>query len=276
MPLLVTSASGVNGDGYGALLAFDRNGAPLCVFCNDERIADPRGLVVHQHEGLLYLNSGQDRVLALDAAGTVVRDTGPIKGLDPGGGNFGPDGRYYVGLRSARTVTAFPRTLDAPSQHFLAPGIVPFPRGFVFGRNGRLFLGSGIGPTGEGDNTIVAFAPNNEMPSLLVSDPELSPLDLAIAPNGNIVVSSEYPFGAADAMTTVREYDAADGHLVRVFHPKGLAEFRRPRGLRFGPDGNLYCVAQDEVVAFDFGSGESLGLMVQFRRLHGQALAFFP
>jgi DNA-binding beta-propeller fold protein YncE len=276
MPLLVTSASGVNGDGYGALLAFDRNGTPLGVFCNDPRIADPRGLAVHQHEGLLYLNSGRDRVLALDAGGTVVRDTGPIEGLNPGGGNFGPDGRYYVGLRSARTVTAFPRTLDAPSEHFLVLGIVPFPRGFAFGRDRRLFLGSGIGPTGEGDNTIVAFTPNNDIPSRLVSDPELSPLDLAIAPNGNIVVSSEYPFGAADAMTTVREYDAADGHLVRVFRPKGLAEFRRPRGLRFGPDGNLYCVAQDEVIAFDFANGECLRMTVQFPRLHGQALAFFP
>jgi DNA-binding beta-propeller fold protein YncE len=277
MPLLVTSASGVNGDGYGALLAFDHNGAPLGVFCNDARISDPRGLAVHQHEGLLYLNSGRDRVLALQTGGTVVRDTGPIEGLNPGGGNFGPDGRYYVGLRSARTVTAFPRTLDKPSEHFLAPGIVLFPRGFAFGRDGRLFLGSGIGPKGEGDNTIITFGPNNRVQrTRLVSDPELSPLDLAIAPNGNIVVSSEYPFGAADPMTTVREYDSADGHLVRVFRPKGLAEFRRPRGLRFGPDGNLYCVAQDEVIAFDFANGECLGMMVQFPRLHGQALAFFP
>lgn len=119
-------------------------------FCNDKRIADPRGLVVHQHEGLLYLNSGQDRVLALDAAGTVVRDTGPIKSLNPGGGNFGPDGRYYVGLRSARTVTAFPRTLDAPSEHFLAPGIVPFPRGFAFGCKWETVSGLWDWPDGRG------------------------------------------------------------------------------------------------------------------------------
>jgi hypothetical protein len=231
MPLLVTSAFGVNGDGYGALLAFGHNGTPLGTFCNDPRIADPRGLAVHQHEGLLYLNSGQNRVLALEAGGTVVRDTGPIEGLNPGGGgNFGPDGRYYVGLRSARTVTAFTPTLDAPRENSLAPGIVPFPRGLAFGRDGRLLLGSGTGPMGEGDNAIIAFAPNNNMqPSRLVSDPELSPLDLAIAPNGNIVVSSECPFGASDTVTTVPEYDAADGHVVRVFRPKGLAEFRRPR-----------------------------------------------
>jgi DNA-binding beta-propeller fold protein YncE len=277
MPLLVTSASDANGDGYGALLAFDCNGAPLGVFCRDDRIGDPRGLVVHQEAGLLYLNSGRDRVLALDAGGAVVYDTGLIEGLNPGGGNFGPDGRYYVGLRNARTVTAFPRTLDAPSTPFLALGIVPFPRGFAFGRDGMFFLGSGIGPMGEGDNSIIAFAPNTDTdPSRLVSDPELSPLDLAIAPNGNIVVSSEYPFGAPDAVTTIREYDAVDGHLVRVFRPDGLAEFRRPRGLRFGAGGNLYCVARDEVVAFDFMTSTCLGAIVRMPRLYGQALVFFP
>jgi hypothetical protein len=277
MPLLVTSASGANGDGYGALLAFDRDGKPLGVFCNDQRIADPRGLVVHQEERLLYLNSGRDRVLALDADGTVVRDTGTLQGLNPGGGSFGPDGRYYVGLRGRRTVTAFLLTLEAPGEDFLAPGIVPFPRGFAFGRDRRLFLGSGIGPQGEGDNAIVSFAPTRYMrPSTLVSDPQLSPLDLAIAPNGNVVVSSEYPFGASDAVTTVREYDPMDGRLVRVFRPKGSAGFRRPRGLRFGLDGNPYCAAQDEVITFDFTSGECLGVVVQFSRLHGQALEFFP
>jgi len=277
MPLLVTSAFGVNGDGYGALLAFDRNGTPRGAFCSDARIADPRGLAVHEHTGLLYLNSGQDRVLAVGADGTVVRDTGPIEGLNPGGGNFGPDGRYYVGLRSARTVMAFEPSLDAAGEHFLPTAVVPFPRGFAFSHDGRLILASGTGPNGVGDNALVAFDLNErKQPIRLVSDPELSPLDLAIAPNGNIVVSSEQPFGSPDAITTVREYDSADGHLVRVFSANRSAKFCKPRGLRFGPDDKLYCVAQDEVVAFDFISGECLGSAVQFPRLYGQAIEFFP
>jgi hypothetical protein len=113
---------------------------------------------------------------------------------------------------------AFSAGLDTPGEYVLPAGIVPFPRGFAFGRDRRLFLASGIGPNGEGDDTIVVFAANRAIqPFRLVRDPELSPLDLAIAPNGNIVVSSEHPFGSSDAVTTIREYDALGGHLVRVF-----------------------------------------------------------
>ena len=277
MPILVTSASGINGNGYGALLAFKRDGTLIGPFNDDSRIVDPRGLVVDQTEGLLFLNSGADRILALDPNGTIVRDTGPITGLNAGGGIFGPDGRYYVGLRSARTIMAFPALLDAPGEHFVPPGIVPFPRGFAFGHDGRLFLASGIGPNGQGDNAIVAITSSERTrPCRLVSDPDLSPLDLTIAPNGNLVVASEHPFGAADAVTSVREYDTADGHLVRVFSPTKQSEFRKPRGIRFGPDGHLYCAAQNEVVAFDFANGGCLGTTVQLQRLNGQALAFFP
>lgn len=277
MPLLVTSAAGANGDGYGLLLAFDRDGTPLGSFSNDARIVDPRGLGVDRRQELLFLNSGADRILALDRSGKVVRDTDPIEGLNPGGGNFGPDGRYYVGSRSARTIVGFPAALDAPGKHILPPDIVLFPRGFAFGRDGRLFLASGIGPDGQGDDTIVAFAPSGTIQrEWMVRDPELSPLDLAIAPNDNIVVSSEQPFGAPDAVSTVREYDSTKGHLVRVLSPGREVGLRKPRGLRFGPDGILYCVAQDEIVAFDFASGACLGAIIQFPRLNGQAIALFP
>jgi DNA-binding beta-propeller fold protein YncE len=277
MPLLVTSASGANGDGLGALLAFDSEGGFLGVFSKDSRIADPRGLAVNRNGRFLHLNSGSDRVLALDSGGTVVRDTGQIEKLNPGGGIFGPDGRYYVGSRSKRTVIVFTSQLDAAGELFLPAAIVPFPRGFAFGHDGRFFLASGIGPNGLGDNAIVAFNPGERTaPVQLVSDPGLSPLDLTIGPNGNVVVSSEHPFGAPDAVTSVREYDAKSGELVRVLSAAGLAEFRRPRGLRFGPDGNLYCVARDEVVSFDPVSGKCLGTAVRLPRLNGQAIEFFP
>jgi len=77
-------------------------------------------------------------------------------------------------------------------------------------------------------------------------------------------------------VTTIREYDLETGTLVRVFSPDGQVDLRRPRGLRFGSDGALYCVAQDEVVAFDFARGTCLGAVVKFPRLYGQAVAFFP
>ena len=277
MPLLVTSASGANGNGHGALLAFDRHGSPLGSFSDDSRIVDPRGLAVEAELRLLFLNSA-DRILAIDDAGKVVRDSGVIAGLNPGGGTFGPDGQYYAGLRNARTILALPPDLKSAGEHLLPVGVVPFPRGFGFDAKGRLFLASGIGPNGEGDDAIVACDPRNRaVPIPLVDhDPDLSPLDLLVAPNGNIIVSSEHPFGAPDAVTTVREYHPEDGKLVRVFSTNGLTAFQKPRGLRFGPDGHLYCVARDEVVAFDFASGRCLGAVVRFPRLYGQALVFFP
>lgn len=279
MPLLVTGASGVNGNGFGALLAFELDGKLTGTFIDDERIIDPRGLAVDPKENLLFLNSGADRILAISPQGRIIRDTGRIDALNPGGGTFGPDGRYYVGLRTARTIIALSTSLDADTEHVLPPRIVPFPRGFAFGHDGRLFLASGIGPHGEGDNSILAFPPGtfaSMSPSRLVSDPQPSPLDLTIAPNGNIVVSSEHPFGSTAAVTSVREYDAKDGHLVRVFSPNGKAEFRKPRGLRFASNGILGCVARDEVVGFDVVGGNCLGPIALLPRLNGQALVFLP
>jgi hypothetical protein len=94
MRILVTSASGANGNGYGAILSFGPDAEFLGPFSNDPRIADPRGLCADPAGTLVYLNSGDDRVLALDHHGHVVRDSGRMPGLDPGGGTFGPGDRY--------------------------------------------------------------------------------------------------------------------------------------------------------------------------------------
>ena len=276
MRVLVSSAKGANGDGYGTVLAFDLEGNELGPFSDDRRITDPRGLCANPTRDLVYVNSGDDRVLAIDRKGRVVRDTGPIDGLDPGGGVFGPDGRYYVGSRRLRTILALPADLEGPVRPVLAPNVVPFPRGFAFAAFGRIFLASGVGPTGAGEDTIKVFGADGSLVApALVTDPELSPLDLAMAPSGNIVVASEWPFGTRDAMTTVREYDSGNGRLIRALKPDGAARFRNPRGLRFGPDGNLYCVARDEVVPFDYETGAAARPMIRLTRLFGQALEFF-
>ena len=277
MHILVTSGSGANGNGYGAILRFAPEGDFAGPFTRDPRIADPRGLSVDPSGELVYVNSGNDRVLALDLHGQVVRDSGPVPGLDPGGAEFGPDGRYYLTVRRQRTIRAMPAALDGEGEFLLPAGVVPFPRGFGFGRDGRIYLSSGVAPSGQGDNTIVVFDRGGTLLTpQLVTDPELSPLDLKLAPNGNIVVASEWPFGAPDAASSVREYDPLTGELVRVFAPERSVGFRRPRGLRFGPDGLLYCVGEHHVVAFDFASGSSSGPVVHLERLNGQALVLVP
>lgn len=274
--ILVTSANGANGDGYGAILGFSADGSLVGPFSQDRRIVDPRGFSTDQSGELVYANSGDDRVLALDRRGEVVLDSGRIDDLDPGGAVFGPDGRYYIGLRRRRTILALPPRLNREGEAILPDGIVPFPRGFGFGPDGDLYLASGIGSSGEGENTVAVFGRRGVLRTpRLVDDRELSPLDLALAPNGNVVVSSEWPFGAAHATASIREYDHATGALLRVFAPDPAVGFRRPRGLRFGSDGRLYCAGQDHVVAFDFVAGAWLGVAARLARLNGQALVLW-
>jgi DNA-binding beta-propeller fold protein YncE len=271
--ILVTSASGANGDGYGTVLSFTAGGDLAGPFSDDPRITDPRGMSLSPGGDLVYVTSGDDRVLALDGNGTVTLDSGRKEGLDGGGGTFAPDGRYCLTLRRRGTILALPPRLDTDGEPLLPGGSVPFPRGFGFGDGGQLYLSSGIGPAGEGDNTITVFDRDGRLRNArLVSDEELSPLDLTIAPGGNLVVSSEWPFGSPGASATIREYDPSTGRLVRVLTPDPAVKFTRPRGLRFGPGGELYCVGRDHVIAFDFPTGRFLGVIAELQRLNGQAV----
>ena len=270
--MLVTSAGDANGGGQDAVLAFDASGRVVGRFSDDPRVADPRGLTLDPAGELAYVNAA-DRIVALDLHGRVVHDSGVREGLDPGGAVFGPDGRLYVTMRRNGTILGIAPSLHGAGEPLLPPRSVPFPRGFAFGYDGRVYLGSGIGPSGEGDNVIVAFEPGTSaQPTVLVSDPALSPLDMTIAPNGHILVASESPFGQPDATVTLREYDPADGALVRIFEPDHALGFRRPRGVRLTVEGHLYCVGQAHVIAFEFSTGAFLGAVAELPRLHGQAV----
>jgi hypothetical protein len=275
--VIVTSASVANGGGFGAVLSFTTSGELIGRFSEDGRISDPRGLALHPTSGSVYINSGPDRILALSKEGIVTHDSGKIDGLDPGGGVFGPDGRFYVTLRRRRTVLGLSAGLDDQGIPLLPDGVVPFPRGISFGLDGRFYLCSGIGPSGEGDNTIAVFSQGgDQIEGRLVKDPEFSPLDMTVAPNGNLVVNSEWPFGAPRAYATVREYDPVNGRLLRVFSPDPSVGFAKPRGLRLTSDDRLYCVGKDHVVAYEFSSGRFLGVVVKLEGINGQAVIALP
>jgi hypothetical protein len=57
MRILVTSADGANGNGYGAILGFGPEGEFTGPFSSDPRIADPRGLSVDPSGALIYVNA---------------------------------------------------------------------------------------------------------------------------------------------------------------------------------------------------------------------------
>lgn len=81
--ILVTSAGGANGDGYGTLLCFSASGELAGPFSNDPRINDPRGLSLSPAGDLIYVISGDDRVLALGQNGDVTLDSGRKEAWTP-------------------------------------------------------------------------------------------------------------------------------------------------------------------------------------------------
>jgi hypothetical protein len=74
------------------VLKLETERATNVAFSRDSRIEDPRGLHIHPGGAHLYVNSGNDRVLLVDAAGMVTAATPSIPGLNPGRGVVAPDG----------------------------------------------------------------------------------------------------------------------------------------------------------------------------------------
>ena len=104
MRTFISSAGMPVADGFGCLFVFDPG---TCSqpghFGRGSGIKDPRGIRLDPTGKRLFVNNGDRRILALEVAtGQLLQATAAIPNLDPGGGNFGPDRRYYVGSRSER------------------------------------------------------------------------------------------------------------------------------------------------------------------------------
>jgi outer membrane protein assembly factor BamB len=282
--LLVTSASYGTGPVSNGVFRFNPvSGQLLGPFGCGAKIVDPRGIRLSPKGDHVIVNNGDDKLLIFDAkSGNYVGELPSIPGLNPGGSKFGRDGRLYVGSRSQRSVVAIDLSNPATPVTFIPGTYVKFPRGLAVGTAGEFYLASGTDPaTGEGQNTILRFAENGKLDeSFKVVDPELSPTDTEVAPSGNLLSGSEFPFKSPDAVTTVREYDKATGRLVRVFDAgfdaDGQRVTRNPRGITIGPDGALCSVGRDNVVRYDMTTGKFDRVIVVSPGMNAQSLIFIP
>jgi hypothetical protein len=201
-------------------------------------------------------------------------------GLDPGGGAFGPDGMYYVGSRSQRSI----EQVDLATRRYCGRALtldgILFPRGFAVLDDGGFVVASGTHPViGGGRRALFRYDRGGKLESdAFVDDPLLDPLDLA-AHDGNLYVTSEFPFGADNAAVSLRCYDAKSGAPAGVWSADNTPVFghmQKPRGMTFNSDGTLLICAQNCVLAVDVATVGNARIVAEDKRLAGQSLALGP
>jgi len=282
--LLVSSASYATGNAKNGVFRVNPvSGELLGKFGCGAEITDPRGIRLNPRGDHVVVTSGDDKLLVFNAdSGSYFGQLPLIEGLNPGGVKFGRDGRFYVGARTAKSIVAYDVVGGKPPSTFVPGTFVKFPRGLAASPDGFMYLASGTNPaTGDGQNTVLRFKEDGSLDeSFKVADDELSPTDTEVAPNGNLLSHSEFPFKDPNAVTTVREYDRKDGHLVRVFDAgvdaKGERVVHRPRGITIGPDGMLYASGQDNIVRFSLETGKLDKVVFASPGINAQSIIFVP
>lgn len=282
--LLISSASYATGVlKNGVFRVNPMTGETLGQFGCGAKIVDPRGIRLSPGGKHVLVANGDDKVLVFAAdTGQFSNELLPVQGLNPGGVKFGRDGRFYVGARSARTIVAFDVSGKTPPSTFVPGSYVKFPRGLAAAPSGFIYLASGTDPaSGEGQNTVLRFNQDGSLDqSFKVVDADLSPTDTDVAPSGNLLSHSEFPFKDPKAIATVREYDWKTGRLVRVFDAgsdeTGQHIEKRPRGITVGPDGMLYASSQDHVVRFNLETGKFDKIIFSSPGINAQSIIFVP
>ena len=268
--LVVSSAAG---PGYGALRAFE-NAVGWTAFGPTE-IADPRGVRRRSEDAYFIVNEPSIGVWLLGFDGSVVAQIELPANTDPGGGAFAPDGTYYIGSRSHRTIEKVDLTARRYCGRALMLDGILFPRGFAV-VDGGFIVASGTHPVlGGGRRALFRYDRNGKIENdAFVDDPLLDPLDLAVH-DGYIYVTSEYPFGDPHAAVSLRRYDAQTGAAAGAWSSENTPVFgqvRKPRGIAFDGSTLLLC-AQNCVLAVDITRLGRGWFVAEDDRLAGQSLA---
>jgi WD40 repeat protein len=279
--VLVSSAA--TGGNNQVLRFSGKTGRFLGVFTCGRNADDPRGMRQRPpNKAVIYINSANDEVLAYSAvSGEFLGVFAQFSGLNGGAGVFGPDFNYYVGSRTLQSIVRFDGKTGAFIDNFVSLGTVKFVRGFDFASDGNLYIANGAPPGPNSGGTILQVdgKTGDILNPHFVEDSQLAPLDLVIGPDGQIYVSSEFPFGQTNSHGTVRRYDPATGKLTAVFdagnNDRGKPLLSRPRGLFFAPDGLLYVSSPgtDSVVRFNWQTGQFVDSFIHYAQLNGQAVS---
>ena len=150
------------------------------------------------------------------------------------------------------------------------------PHGLVFGPDGNLYVCS-AGPDSilrydgiTGDplpsrgNSGATFVPSDSG-GLTFGGPAAGGAWLIFGPDGNLYVTSGST-GGSPADSKVLRFNGTTGEFIDAFVPAGSGGLQGPRGLVFGPDGNLYVGANDPapgwVLRYDGRMGDFLDVFV--------------
>jgi hypothetical protein len=272
--LVVSSASRL---GYGTLRCFEEP-VGWTTFGPPE-IKDPRGVRRRAKDAYFAVNEPSAAVWLLRFDGTALARIDLPAGIDPGGGAFAPDGLYYIGSRSQRSI----EQVDLAARRYCRRAVtldgISFPRGFAVLDDGGFVVASGTHPVlGGGRRSLFLYNRNGSLESdAFVDDPLLDPLDLALH-DGYLYVTSEFPFGADNAVVSLRRYDAKNGAPSGTWsaeHSPAFGRVQKPRGIAFTDDGTLLMCAQSCVLAIDVTTLGSAWLVAEDEHLAGQSLALW-
>jgi streptogramin lyase len=191
-------------------------------------------------DGNLYVsNSDNDRVLRYNGATGAFLNTFASPVEDAAGMKFGPDGNLYVvDSDDPGSVTKLNGSTGALISTLTGGGLSD-PEGITFGPDGNIYVANGNdivrfnGVTGAFMNIFVTAGSGGLMGGR----------DVTFGADGNLYATSNGASGG------VLKYNGTTGAFLGAFVGPGSALFE-PRGLVFGPDGNLYVA--------NFGIGDVL------------------